>query len=108
MPKTLDPYSIDPRHAKEVNRLLTFMESLNLAEMGMTMPQYLTGMLTIKRIQTLDKALRKENDEPADTGSAVRTYSRAFEQNANRRKSGHAGRAAAALLATTDADDNSD
>jgi hypothetical protein len=114
MPKALDPHSIDARHEREVNRLMTLIEQTDVTELvgGMTMPQYLHALVDIMRIRTLQNALRKTTDEPANTGAAVRNYSRAFQQNANRGKQGNTGRAAsrtsaaAAALAAVDADEH--
>jgi hypothetical protein len=117
MPKSLDPHSIDARHEREINRLMTLIEKTDVTELvaNMTMPQYLHALVDIMRIRTLQNALRKTTDEPANTGAAVRSYSRAFQANANRRKPGNAGRpargaAALSALAAVDADEreNSD
>ena len=114
MVKRLDPYNLDARIDNQIDRLLSNIEKADVETLvaEMSMPQYLHALYYVARVLTMQQVLRKANskDDSDVTGSAVRTYSRAFEQNASRGKRGNAGRIArgglAAALADVDDDEH--
>jgi hypothetical protein len=105
MAKTLDPLHITERTYKQFGRLLDMLEDpRNTAEV--TIPQLINAL---KALQSYDLgAIRKSASEEDNVGSAVRSYSRAFEKNANRGRKQGARTGQVLALADDDPDDASD
>ena len=76
MAATNDPLNINNRLYGQISRLLDDLESADRDNM-MTMPQRISALIAIGRIQTIFAGLRK-NDYDGSSGSAVRKYAKAF------------------------------
>lgn len=77
-----DPHNVNSRLYNQLGRLLDELEKWDEA---VTIPQRISALLAIGRIQVLFATLRKENDDPEREGSSVRKYARAFTDAARRR-----------------------
>lgn len=77
---TKDPLSINSRLYNQIGKLLDDLEAADRDD-RMTMPQRISALIAIGRIQTIFQGLRKgEYDRSA--GSTVRKYAEAFAKPA--------------------------
>jgi len=104
--KTLDPLSINERLYKQVGHLLTQLEDEDNA-VGVTIPQRISALIAIGRIQTIFMGLRKE-EEPGHVGSKPQQYSRTFKENAARGRKKATGRSRAASATVVEFDRRDD
>lgn len=86
----LDPLDVNGRLYKQISRLLEQLED-DEEELGVTVPQRISALIAIGRIQTIFMGLRKE-EAPGHVGSKPQQYSRAFQANAVGRRKKGAGR----------------
>ena len=80
--KNLDPLQVNDRLYRQVARLLDMIET----DPGVDYNDIIKGLIAIGRVQTIFVALRKENRDEPDSGSAVRKYAAAFKNAGRRRK----------------------
>jgi hypothetical protein len=73
-----DPLSINRRLYEQVGRLLDDLERADRDEV-MTMPQRISALIAIGRVQTIFSNLRKSADD-GFSGSTVRKYAAAFSK----------------------------
>lgn len=76
MAKPNDPLDINARLYKQIGKLLDDMERADRDEL-MTMPQRVSALIAVGRIQKMFQDLRK-GDLTYGAGSAVRKYASAF------------------------------
>ena len=105
---TLDPLSVNNRLYRQIDRLLKDLEDRD-NKIGVTIPQRISALIAIGRIQTIFMGLRKE-EAPRHVGSKPQQYSRAFTARAHDSRRGKKGggrsSAAAAIAADFDAADD--
>ena len=89
-----DPLDVNFRLYKQISRLLEDIEKRDLEEDGITVPQRISALIAVGRLQKIFVDLRKE-DFSGVAGSAIDKYSAAFTSpNATRRGEPNARRAA--------------
>lgn len=85
-----DPLDINVRLYRQVAALLDDLEAADLEE-RMTIPQRISALIAIGRIQIMFNTLRKGAFDAGYAGSAVRKYATAFSKaNAARGRAGDA------------------
>jgi hypothetical protein len=72
-----DPLDINGRLYMQIGKLLDDLESADRDEL-MTMPQRIQSLIAVGRILTIFAALKKNDYDYGNTGSAVRKYAAAF------------------------------
>ena len=80
-PKGNDPLDINARLYRQIGRLLDDMEAADRDE-KMTMPQRISALIAVGRIQKMFQDLRK-GDLSYGAGSAVAKYAEAFASQAD-------------------------
>ena len=75
--KTGDPLNINSRLYGQIGKLLDDLEADDRDD-KMTTPQRITALIAVGRILTIFAALKKQDYDYGNTGSAVRKYAAAF------------------------------
>ena len=96
---SLDPKNVNGRLYDAMSKLLDNFEDMTVREQVAT-------VAAIARIQVLFIKLREEKSEPANVGTAVKRYEKAFQANATGRRKKITGSVAATLAAVRDDDDD--
>lgn len=103
----LDPLDVNQRLYRQIARLLDDLEDAD-NKLRVTLPQRISAMIAIGRIQVIFKGLRAESHEPDNVGSAVKRYARTFKKNAARGRTAYSGRRRAQVVDIDDADAGDD
>ena len=76
-----DPLDLNGRLYKQLGKLLDDMESADRDD-RMTMPQRISALIAVARVQVLFNTIRKGSIDDGTAGSTVRKYAAAFAQPA--------------------------
>jgi hypothetical protein len=77
-----DPLNVNARLYQQIGQLLTQLEEGDGEKI--TLKERLAALMAIARIQAVFVALRKEQIDEPDRGSAVKKYASAFQDGASR------------------------
>lgn len=88
-PSSADPLDVNARLYRQVAALLDDLEAADLEE-RMTVPQRISALIAIGRLQIMFGTIRKGAFEDGSAGSTVRRYAKAFasQDGARRRAAG--------------------